>query len=168
MYQTTQTQNFEFDFLTSWPWMTLNWHKLLKYLGESLKLSQTQSKTFHLLYFNLIRLLCRRSEQLQIFKDLTFDPACDVISDVQIKMFHHIRKYQAQAIKCCFRIEHWSIGLADSRAGVGGKTFPHRRGPSIPHRAFTPCRSTYGVAHTSYVCDYELFARLGTDGDVRS
>ena len=37
LHHTTQTQNFNFDFLTSWPWMNLFWHKVISRGGRKKK-----------------------------------------------------------------------------------------------------------------------------------
>ena len=102
-------------FLTSWHWMTMSWRKVTKDLGEYLEVSQTRYTSFNRLYFNMIRPLFPAKRTMTDNKKLTFDPICDVISDVQTKFCNIFGKVKPGAIKCCFRIENWSISLADSR-----------------------------------------------------
>ena len=71
--------------------------------------------SFHRLYFNSIRLLCPAKRAMTDIKNLNFDPTCDVISDVQMKFCNIFGNFKPVAIKCCFRIETWSISLADSK-----------------------------------------------------
>ena len=52
---------------------------------------------------------------------MKFDPACDVISDVQTKFCNILEKFKPGAMKCYFRIEDRFISLADS---VGGEAVP--------------------------------------------
>ena len=125
-------QNSKFwirPFLTSWPQMTLTWHKVTKGIRGYLKASQIRSMSFHRICFNVIRLLCpvrRTMTYIQTWQ-LTPPGTCDVISDVNTKFCKTFRKFMIRAIKYRFRIENWSIGLGNRREGGGAKRLPHQR-----------------------------------------
>ena len=81
--------------------------------------------SFPRLYFNLIWLLCPTKPVMTDSPKLTFDPACDAISSVQIKFCNIFGKVKPGAIKCRFRIKNRSSSLTDSKGR--GETDPHRR-----------------------------------------
>ena len=71
-----------------------------------------------------------RRQRRQIIKNITFDPTCDVISDLKIIFCNIFRKFKPGAIKCRFRIENrfdQSSSLADSK-WVGAKRPPSSAG----------------------------------------
>ena len=77
----TKPKIINMTFSTSWPWMILTWQKVTKYLETYFEVSYPYP-------CRLIGVVSIRSgrfpQRLQIVKNPTFDPTCDVISDLQI------------------------------------------------------------------------------------
>ena len=59
---------------------------------------------------------------------MTFDPTCDVISDVKIRLCNIFRNFKPRALKCCFWIENRS---SSQIARTGGRNAPS----PLPQRA---------------------------------
>ena len=83
--------------------------------------------SFNRLYFNSIRLLWPAKRAMTDIKKKIFGPTCDVISDDRIKFRSIFGKFKPGAIKFRFRIENWSISLADSRGAERPPPHPHPR-----------------------------------------
>ena len=102
---------FKFWHLTSWPRLTLT--RRYHILRRVLEISQTRSKQFHRLSFNLIRLWLPKLSM--VVKILTYDRTCDVINDLQIKLSNIFGGFMPGTMKCRFRIEDRPSNLANSR-----------------------------------------------------
>ena len=99
---------FNLACLTSWPWMAVTWHKVIKGLGGYLEVSPTLSMPFHRLCFILIWPgdASDGSQNSDLWPDL------DAISDPQIKCCNISEKFKFRATKCRLRIENRSGSLA--------------------------------------------------------
>ena len=104
------------NLLTSWPWMNLIWHKIIKGLGGH---KYPRRDAFRSIVFISVWYGCfaRRSQQWQIIENLTFDPTCGVISDLQMNFYNIFWKLMPGAMKFCVRIENGSNILIDSTWG---------------------------------------------------
>ena len=98
MHRISKIQNFKFYLFSSWPWLTLTWHKVTKGLGGYLRHDPCHSITFISIWYGCF---ARWSEQRQTLKK-TFDLICDVISDVQIKFRKKIGMFKPGASNAVF------------------------------------------------------------------
>ena len=100
--------------MTSWPWMTLMWHKITKGLVGCVELSQIRSMSFNRLYFNLALLLCPAKPAMT--ENKKWPLTRPVTSSVTFRPnFAKYSKVQAGSYKSPFRIQNRSSSLADSR-----------------------------------------------------
>ena len=113
--------------MTSWPWVTLIWHKPTKVLEGYFEVSHTRFMSFHRFYFSLIRLFCQAksamtdNQKFGIWHDLWRH---QWPSD---KILQHIRKVKVRSIQNRLRIENRSSCLTDSRGGGAKRPPPHWR-----------------------------------------
>ena len=102
--------------------MTLTWHKVTTCEGiwKYSRHDPCRSIGFISIWYGFF---AQRSEQWQIFKNLTLDPTCDTISDVLMKFGKIFEIFMPGAIKYRFRIENPSTSLVDGMGG-GGRNAP--------------------------------------------
>ena len=98
---------------------------------------------------------------------LTFDPACDAISSVQIKFYKIFGKVKPGAIKCRFRIKNRSSSLTDSKGR--GETDPHRRswsGNTPSGRGLKRLSKSFQILFFVYFFIASIFKNCYTKNDI--